>query len=158
MARLNQGRKEMMWRNFLMGVCLVTLTGCSVVQATSGPESKDLSVLNKGTDRYLVLAELGQPVVTETAVDGRKYDIFKFMQGQHGGVKAGKAVLYGTAAVFTLGLSEVIASPLEGAAGQGAEMKTRVIYDANLKVDDVEVLQDDRWLPVQEVGKNSAKG
>lgn len=80
------------------------------------------------------------------------------MQGQHGGVKAGKAVLYGTAAVFTLGLSEVITSPLEGAAGQGAEMKTRVIYDANLQVDDVEVLQDNRWLPVQEIGKESAKG
>jgi hypothetical protein len=93
-----------------------------------------------------------------TCVYCRKYDICKFMQGQHGGVKAGKAVLYGTAAVFTLGLSEVITSPLEGAAGQGAEMKTRVIYDANLQVDDVEVLQDNRWLPVQEIGKESAKG
>ncbi|HKI52128.1 MAG TPA: hypothetical protein VJ995_08650 [Geothermobacteraceae bacterium] len=147
-----------MLRNFWVVVCLVALTGCSVVQATSGPESKDLSVLNKGTERYLVLAEFGQPVVTETGADGRKYDIFKFMQGQHGGVKAGKAVLYGTAAVFTLGLSEVITSPLEGAAGQGAEMKTRVIYDANLKVDDVEILQDDRWLPVQKIGEESAKG
>jgi outer membrane protein assembly factor BamE (lipoprotein component of BamABCDE complex) len=146
-----------MWRNLLIIIGLALLTGCSVVQATSGPESKDLSVLNKGTERYQVLAELGQPVVTEVDADGRKYDIFKFMQGQNGGVKAGKAVLYGTAAVFTLGLSEVITSPLEGAAGKGAEIKTRVIYDANLKVDEVEVLQDDRWLPVQDLG-NSAKG
>ncbi len=140
-----------MLRNFVGVLCLVMLTACSVVQATSGPESKDLSVLDKGTERYLVLAELGQPLVTETDQDGRKYDIFKFMQGQHGAVKAGKAVLYGTAAVFTLGLSEVITSPLEGAAGKGAEMKARVIYDGEDKVDQVEVLQDDRWMPVQKV-------
>ncbi len=135
---------------------LVLLTGCSVVQATSGPESKDLSVLRPGTERYLVLAELGAPVVTETDSDGQKYDIFKFRQGQHGAVKAGKAVLYGTAAVLTLGLSEVVASPLEGAAGKGAEMKTRVLYDAKDRVDRVDVLQDDRWLPVQEVGTQAA--
>lgn len=144
-------------RNLIVMGCLVLLTGCSVVQATSGPENKDLSVLNRGTDRYLVLAELGQPVVSELGADGRAYDIFRFMQGQHGGVKFGKAALYGTAAVFTLGLSEVITSPLEGAAGKGAEIKSRVIYDANNQVDEVEVLQDDRWLPLQQLG-NSAKG
>lgn len=135
---------------------LILLTACSVVQATSGPESKDLSVLNPGTERYLVLAELGQPAVTETDKEGKKYDIFRFRQGQHGAVKAGKAVLYGTAAVFTLGLSEVVASPLEGAAGKGAEMKTRVLYDSNDLVDRVEILQDDRWFPIQEAGTQSA--
>ncbi len=140
-----------MFRNFVGVLCLVMLTACSVVQATSGPESKDLSVLEQGTARYLVLAELGQPIVTETDQDGRKYDIFTFRQGQHGAVKAGKAVLYGTAAVFTLGLSEVITSPLEGAAGKGAEMKARVIYDAEDRVSQVEVLQDERWMPVQKV-------
>jgi hypothetical protein len=135
---------------------MVLLTACSVVQATSGPESKDLSVLNPGTERYLVLAELGQPVVTESDKEGRKYDIFQFRQGQHGAVKAGKAVLYGTAAVLTLGLSEVVASPLEGAAGKGAEMKTRILYDSNDRVDRVEILQDDRWFPIQEAGTRSA--
>lgn len=96
--------------------------------------------------------------MTENDKDGRKFDIFTFSQGQHGALKAGKAVLYGTAAVFTLGLSEVVTSPLEGAAGKGAQIKARVLYDGDDKVDQVEVLQDDRWLPVQDVGIKAAKG
>jgi len=137
----------------LMVLMLVPLlAACSAKMATEGPESKDFSVLEKGTERYLVLAEFEQPILTETDKDGRKYDIFKFFQGQHGAVKAGKAITYGTATVFTLGLSEVILTPVEGSAGGGAEMKLRVIYDADDKVDEVEILQDDRWMPVQKVG------
>lgn len=142
-------------RNLLAILSLLALTACSVVQATSGPESKDLTVLKPGTERYLVLAEFGQPVVTEMDAQGYKYDIFKFIQGQHGAVKAGKAVAYGAAAVMTLGLSEVIASPLEGAAGGGAEMKFRVVYNDQDRVSVVNVLQDDRWVPVQRVAASN---
>ncbi len=138
-------------RNLILALLLAGLTACSVVQATSGPESKNLSVLDLGTERYLVLAELGQPVVTENDVDGKKYDIFSFRQGQHGAVKAGKAVAYGAAAFMTLGLSEVITSPIEGAAGKGAEMKFQVVYDEKDRVETVNLLQDDRWVPVQKV-------
>ncbi|MCG8619977.1 MAG: hypothetical protein MI802_27470, partial [Desulfobacterales bacterium] len=134
----------------ILYLCL-TLTGCSVVQATSGPEAKDFSVLERGTERYVVLAELGKPILTETDANGAKYDLFKFMQGQHGAVKAGKAVIYGTAALFTLGFSELITSPIEGAAGRGAEIKLRVLYDANDLVDKLNILQDDRWVPIQNI-------
>jgi len=141
----------MVVRNFWVAVCCIMLAGCSVVQATSGPESKDLSVLERGTERYQVLAEMGQPIVTEVDADACKFDIFNFKQGQHGAVKAGKAVAYGTAAVFTLGLSEIITSPLEGSAGKGAKMKLRVVYDQSDRVKLVDVLQDDRWVPVQNI-------
>jgi len=147
-----------MLRLLMVVLSLTLLTACSVVQATSGPECKNLSVLDKGTDRYLVLAELGQPVVTETIEDGRKCDVFSFKQGQHGAVKAGKALAYGAAAVMTLGLSEVVASPLEGAAGKGAEVKAKVLYDAANKVDQVEMLQDDRWIPIQNIDGEAARG
>lgn len=63
-------------------IAMFALQGCSVVQATSGPKAKDLSVLNEGTHRDRVLAELGQPLVTENDDQGRKTDLFKFMQGQ----------------------------------------------------------------------------
>lgn len=137
----------------LLLFCLF-LTGCSVVQATSGPESKDFSVFEPGTERYMVLSELGKPVTTETDADGNKYDIFKFKQGQHGAVKAGKAVAYGAAAVLTLGLSEIITSPVEGAAGKGAKMKMRVLYDKQDRVKEVNILQDDRWVPVQTIASS----
>jgi len=56
--------------------------------------------------------------------------------------------------VLTLGLSEVITSPLEGAAGKGAEMKLQVVYDTEDRVKVVNVLQDDRWIPTQKVASN----
>ena len=142
----------LMLRGSLVLVLLAMLPSCSSVQATKGPESKDFSVLEKGTERYKVLAEFEQPIATDRAKDGRKYDLFKFFQGQHTAVKAGKAVAYGSAAVLTLGLSELVTTPVEGAAGRGAEIKLRVLYDGDDRVDEVEVLQDDRWLPVQELG------
>ena len=58
----------------------------------------------------------------------------------------------GLAAVMTLGLSELVTTPLEGALGQGAEIQLRVLYDEQDRVQEVEVLEDDRWLPVQTIG------
>jgi hypothetical protein len=37
-------------------------------------------VLNKGTERHLALAEMGQPAVTENDKDERKFDTFAFFQ------------------------------------------------------------------------------
>ena len=135
----------------LAGCVAVFLQACSVVQATSGPKAKDLSVLDTGTNRYSVLAELGQPVASETNKNGNKVDVFSFVQGQHGVVKAGKGLLYGALAVGTLGISEIVASPLEGAAGKGAEMQIQVSYDKDDRVAGVNTLKDGRWLPVQQI-------
>ena len=129
----------------------IFLTGCSVMQATSGPESKDLSVLEHGTDRYAVITELGKPEFTEKQEDGTTIDVFKFMQGQHAAAKAGKGILYGAAALFTLGISEIVTSPLEGSVGDGAEIQVKVTYDENDKVKDVLTLKDERWIPIQDI-------
>lgn len=123
--------------------------GCSVVQATSGPATKDFSVLNKGTNRYRVIAELGKPVVSEVDEQDRKVDVFSFKQGTHGLVKTGKAIGYGVLAVGTLGLSELITSPIEGSINKGADMHLKVRYTKDELVDEVVVLKDDRWIPVQ---------
>ncbi len=44
-------------------------------------------------------------MIVEVTKDKGKYDIFKFRQEQHGAVKA---IVYGAAAFFTIGLSELI--------------------------------------------------
>ena len=138
-------------RLIIIGCVAVYLQACSVVQATNSPSAKDLSVLDAGTNRYAVLAELGQPVASETDEDGNKVDVFSFVQGQHGAVKAGKGILYGALAVGTLGVSEIVTSPLEGAAGNGAEMQVQVNYDGDNKVSKVNTLKDGRWIPVQKI-------
>ena len=139
-------------RILMVSLLMVVLAGCSVSKAVNQPKAKDLSVLKQGTSRDLVLVELGQPVVSEKNADGNQTDFFKFIQGQNGAAKAGKGLLYGTLAVTTLGLSEVVTNPVEGTAGAGKEMQIKVTYDAQSKVQNVELLKDDRWLHMQKVG------
>ena len=133
------------------------LTSCSVVQATNQPEQKDLSVLDAGTNRFRVLAELGQPIVSEENELGNKTDIFSFKQGTNAAFVAGRAIGYGLLAIATLGISEAIASPIEGAIGDGADIQVRVSYDNQDQVEVVEVLRDDRWFPVQELENEGAE-
>jgi len=61
-------------------VIFLNLVSCSVYMATKQPEKKDLSVLNIGTARSHVIAELGAPIISEETEDG-KMDIYKFVQG-----------------------------------------------------------------------------
>lgn len=124
----------------------VLFSGCSVNKAASGPEKKDLSVLETGTSRYQVLAELGQPVVSEKNDKGLKVDVFKFVQGQSKVAQSAKAVTYGVFAVGTLGLSELVTTPLEGTLGQGAEVQVVVTYDESDQVLSVESLKDERLI------------
>jgi len=140
----------------LVSLAMVVLAGCSVGKAVQAPKAKDLSVLEAGTPRDRVLVELGQPVVSEKDANGNQTDFFKFIQGQHGAAKAGKGILYGALAITTLGLSEVVTNPVEGTAGAGKEMQLKVTYDAQNKVNVVEVLKDDRWIHVQKVGEAPA--
>lgn len=100
--------------------------------AVKQPPKKDLSVLKPGTERDLVLAELGTPVSSEKIGNDKK-DIYTFVQGYSKGVKASRAVFHGAADVFTLGLWEIAGTPLEGSF-DGKKISERVIYDANDKV------------------------
>jgi len=113
----------------------LVLTGCSVIMATQQPAKKDLSVLSKGVPRPQVVAELGQPLSTET-VDGCKHDTFAFKQGYQTGVKAGRAVFHAVADVFTCGLWEVVGTPVEAVAN-GTDVKVRVSYDKEDRVKDI---------------------
>ena len=115
------------------------LTGCSVFMAAKQPPKKDLSVLSRGTPRARLLAELGQPVASETR-DGKKVDVFSFTQGYSKPAKATRAVFHGVADVFTLGLWEVVGTPTE-AVFDGTKTALEVTYDENNRVENVVNLQ-----------------
>jgi hypothetical protein len=118
-----------------LAVAAVELTGCSVFMATRQPDKKDLSVLEVGNPRSFVLSELGQPISTEIK-NGKRVDIFKFIQGYGKATKTGRALFHGTADVVTLGLWEVVATPTEVIL-DGKKMAYEVIYDANDRVEKV---------------------
>ena len=121
--------------------CLISLalvfstTGCAVFMAVKQPPKKDLAVLSVGSPRSLLLAELGQPVTTDTK-DGKRVDVFSFRQGYSKVAKGGRALFHGAADVMTLGLWEVVGTPTE-MVFDGTKMSFEVTYDANDRVEKI---------------------
>ena len=130
-------------------VVAIWISGCSAYMAANQPPPKNFAVLKQGTQRSLVIAELGTPVHSEAGTIGKK-DIYKLTHGYHGAVRAGRAVAYGAASVATLGLWEVLGTPIEGYAN-GTELSVEVHYDANDQVAQVVPLKG-----AEEINRNLA--
>src|SRR3954451_3470657 len=106
---------------------LASTQGCSVVMAAKQPGKKDLSVLDKGTPRAMVLAELGQPTATEVR-EGVKVDVFSFVQGYDKVNKGIRTAGHAVGDVLTLGLWEVVGTPTE-MVSDGDKLAYEVTYD-----------------------------
>ena len=117
-------------------IIFVLGTGCSVYMAANQPDKKDVSVFNVGTPRTHVIAEAGIPRHTKENPDGTLTDTFVFVQGYSSGSKAGRALFHGAADVLTLGLWEVVGTPVEAIA-DGTEVQVQVEYDATEKVQNI---------------------
>jgi hypothetical protein len=122
------------------GLGLASLAGCSVYKASTQPEKKNTSVLSVGTYRGSVIAELGAPTWSGEK-NGEKVDVFTFVQGYSKGAKVGRAFFHGAADVVTLGLWEVVATPIETVAS-GTQMKVEVTYDGEERVKSVQYLSE----------------
>ncbi|BCT66868.1 hypothetical protein [Nitrosospira sp. NRS527] len=125
---------------FLFAALLFFSSGCSVFMAIDQPDKKNVDLFRVGTPRSVLLGEFGAPAVSETR-SGRKYEIFKFVQGYSTGAKAGRALVHGAADVATFGLWEVVGTPAE-AIFSGDEMAYEVSYDQDNKIDEVTTLKE----------------
>ena len=130
---------------FIVIIIFMMGQGCSVYMAANQPDKKDVSVFNVGTPRTHVIAEAGRPIYTKENSDGTLTDTFVFVQGYSSGSKAGRAIFHGAADVLTLGLWEVIGTPVEAVA-DGTEVKVEVYYDANEKVQNIIALSGNEEL------------
>jgi hypothetical protein len=140
-------------RFYVLALLSIFIAGCSVVMATQQPSRKDFAVLSKGVDRSRVVAELGSPLTTDVK-DGKRKDVFYVKQGYSTGAKAGRAIFHGVADVFTLGLWEVVGTPVEAVAS-GTDVKVAVFYDSGDKVESIETYSgkdkvDEATVPVPE--------
>lgn len=132
-------------KNFLFILLFVFLviqaSGCSVFMAAKQPGIKDVDLFRAGTSRSMLLAEFGTPAVSEIR-DGKKFEIYRFVQGYSTAAKAGRALFHGAADVVTLGLWEIVGTPTESAFS-GNELAYEVSFDENDRVDQVIVLKKD---------------
>ncbi len=116
----------------LYGTMCLLLTGCSMVMAARAPERKDMSVLMPGIPRSQVVATLGAPSQTRQTDQGA-VDVMAFKQGYSTSSKVSRMVVHGVADLFTIGLWEIVATPLESSL-QGEAVQAEVVYDQNDRV------------------------
>lgn len=119
----------------LLGVMLVS-AGCSVSRALNAPAEKNYGVLEPGTHRDLVRAELGP---FKKSLSGADCDVFAFAEGSTD-LRYLRIVGYSLAGIGTLGMSELITEPVEGAVGKDT-VGVRVCYDTEQRVAYSERLQ-----------------
>ena len=117
---------------------VLLLNACSVYMASHQPTQKNEALFKVGTSRDILIAEFGVPA-TSGVQDGKKYEIYRFTQGYSQGAKTARALVEGTADVFTLGITEVISTPVE-AMNDGSLRAYKVTYDGNDVVDQVTIL------------------
>lgn len=111
----------------LLAVTLVagSLAGCSVGMALSGDETPDLSVVKIGALRDDIEVQLGQAHKIADLPDGVQEASYKFDVGND--PNALRAIGHGALDVASLGLWEIIGTPIE--ASTGKEREITVTYD-----------------------------
>ena len=120
----------------IMGTSLNLMTGCAVKSAMDQPTKKDVSVFERGTPRYELIGEIGEPVDIKKNEDGTTTETYSFIQGYSKGVKGARAFGHAILDVATVGLWEIVGSPTEAIAS-GTKVVVRVKYDKSKLVDKV---------------------
>ena len=111
-------------------IATLLLGGCSVKMAASTKNTPNLSVIAVGQDRYFVVSQIGNPNQS-SIIDDERVDNFIINKNN---VYLGytRAFIYGLLDMGTLGLWELIGTPLEEFIQ--SEDKMTIYYDSEDKV------------------------
>jgi len=127
--------KELRLFHMIVVICLF-LQGCSVGMAMSGKEQKDTSILFPGSPRQVVIAKLGPPETSTKDKNGNYVDSYLIVKGN--APSTGRAVAHGALDVLTLGLWEIVGTPLEMGAGREDVSRIIIQYDADEKIKEIQ--------------------
>ncbi len=112
------------------------MQSCSVGMALSGNKQQDISTFYVGADRLFVHGRTGFPDSSIQDKDGKWIDTYLIISGDE--PSAGRAMGHGALDVLTLGLWEVIGTPIELAVGSEDHDRFEIFYDENDKIERVE--------------------
>ena len=116
----------------LILICITFLSSCSVGMALSGDEEKDTRILFKGAPRIEVIKRLGIPAKSIQDENGNYIDTYFLVMGNE--PDAGRASAHLALDFFTLGLWEVVATPMEMAGTSETSSTLFIYYDSEEKI------------------------
>ena len=97
---------------FILSVAILIIGCTATQQAAMQPTEKDLSVLDPGTSRDIVIIEFGAPAETKIE-NGKRIDLYSFVQGYSRGTRTARVAGHATAEIMTLGLWSLVGTPIE---------------------------------------------
>lgn len=108
-------------------------SGCSVGMAMSGKKAPDLGQVKVGATRGEVELQMGPPTQSHIDELGRRIDVYDYEVGNE--PSPGRAVGHAVMDVLTLGIWEVVGTPVEGFTGE--EFRLSVTYNEQDRVERV---------------------
>ena len=111
---------------------ILLLSGCSVGMALSGKEEMNTSILYPGVPRQAVISRLGEPLSSNIDEEGHYIDAYNLVRGNE--PSSTRAVVHGTLDVFTLGLWELMATPIEVVEGIETKSEIVIYYDSEERI------------------------
>ena len=119
---------------FLLIIMVFFFTSCGLSNVVNRGEYIDQTSIQPDIPRKELLARYGSPIDAREDENGCKIDVFRCPQGEKTSGKAVKGLSILVADVLTLGLTEIIFTPVT----DGKKYVTfEVIYDKNEKVKEV---------------------
>lgn len=119
-----------------LSLCLMLLSSCSVGMAVSGKEEMNTSIVYPGVPREAVISRLGEPESSITDEEGNFIDTYIIVKGNE--PSSTRAVVHGTLDVFTLGLWELMATPIEVVEGVETKSQLVIYYDSEKRIREIQ--------------------
>lgn len=95
---------------------VVTLTGCSAVMAASGKREPNISALQLGDSKNMVKAKMGYQPIRVSVEGNTTIEVYEVQFGNE--ASTGRAITHATLDILTLGVWEIVGTPMEGFKGE----------------------------------------
>ncbi len=119
-----------------LALIALSLNSCSVIMAAK-KSGTDLEQLQSSKSRGEFISAGAQVISSERFENGELVEVYQYKKATG---STGRAFMHGLLDVWTLGIWEVIGTPMEGYMNQSEYFTIRVTYDANDFATRVEIL------------------
>lgn len=123
----------------ISSILMLFLSGCAVGMAASGKKNVNTSILTAGAPRSIVILELGPPETSTVDDEGNYVESYLIVKGNE--PSSERAFLHSELDSATLGLWEIIGTPIELLSGGESLTRATIYYNADKRIRDIQFVE-----------------